>query len=835
MNHSLNHIQADENNAAQSSRFRSHLFNIAFILVAMAAMFWRVFFLGETLIDVATLDNQLPWGYATGEVSNHPYNRRDLTDTYATREYFIVEAYRDRELPLWNPYTMAGHPIYADGVTKIFSPFLIFYYFFDPPTGYSLARIAELMLAAVLMYTFLICIGAGAEGSLAGALIFAFSSHSMFHLTGLGWWGGLAWLPLIILFADRAATRRSYRYAMLAGVCLAAQFFCGWMQNQIYYVGAVALYYLLFAFRRRSRQPLALMTTTLAVGFALSATQWLPVMELLSHSNRKIVPTEIGYIYLPPWYLLTMVFPNLLGEADDVKTLNLFTAINVSHDHILYIGIAGLAMVGFCLYSYCRKRIEDAERRFRISFLLLLAGIALLLMMATPLYVYVTRFIPVLQVIRVTVRAGALFLFALSALAGLGMDSFLEAKRESLESFFKHTRKFFTAAISLVAIGVVASIIFRQTGFASDTEGRGKINFLRRAASVLSEQFLPPNLDILLPLVFIAVIIALVALFKSGKLRREFLFAAMIALIVADLFWHARQFNPSFDASRVFPRTQMTDLLSSLPPGRVIVAPADMDTNRKADSRDLKIIAPPNTLLPYRISSVSGKNQQFPRWYRDYASLVEPQPYLSHVVFEQSRSKFLDLLGVRYLLTHRSQPAPAGYRFIASAEGLSVYEIESALPRAFLVGDSAEVDSQAEAISLMLKDGFDPKRVVVIERAGDYYDRGAHGSWSESDRATIIEDRRNRVIIKTESKTESMLVLSDNYYPGWRATIDGATAEIRKANCAMRAVKVPAGEHVVVFEFAPARLKASVYVSLASLLAVIVAFSAIEIRRRRRK
>ncbi len=826
MTESLNHTESIASPDAQSSRFRRHLLYIAFLLAALVAMFWRVFFLGETLIDVATLNNQLPWGYQTGEISNHPYNRRDLTDTYATREYFIVDAYRDREMPLWNPFTMAGHPIYADGVTKTFSPFLIFYYFFDPPLGYSLARISELMLAAILMYTFLILIGAGTEGALAGAFVFAFSSHSMFHLTGLGWWGGLAWLPLIILFADRAATRRSYRYAILAGVSLAAQFFCGWMQNQIYFVGAVALFYLFFAFRNRTRQPLALMAVTLAVGFALSVTQWLPVMELLTYSNRKIVPTEIGYIYLPFWYLLTLLFPNLFGESDDVKTLNIFTALNVSHDHILYISIAALALVGFCFYSYRRKLIEDEERRFRISYLLLLAGIALFLMMVTPLYVYVTRFIPVLQVIRVTVRAGVLFIFAVSALAGLGLSVFLKASRESLESFYKHARKFLAAAISFVVIAVIASIIFRQTGFASDETGRGKLNFLRRAASALSEQFLPPNLDILLPLVFIAAMIALIALFKSGKLKREFVLAMLIALIVIDLFWHDRQFNPTFDRSRVFPQTQITGLLRSLPPGRVLIAPSDMDTNRKADSGDLKIIAPPNTLLPYRIPSVSGKNQQFPRWYRDYASLIEPQPYLSHVVFDETRSKFLDLLGARYLLTHASRPAPTGYDFIASAEGLSVYENKNALPRAFLVGEVIEVGDQKTALRAMSDENFDPAKTVVVEGGSVELQSKIKGE------ASVIEDRRNRVVIKTSCERDSILVLSDNYYPGWKAAIDGLPVEIMKANVTMRAVRVPAGEHVILFEFAPTLLKVSIYTSLAALMIVAGALVLIEIRKR---
>jgi hypothetical protein len=825
MNPSVNQVEAISA-PAQSLRIRQHLICVAVILAAIIAMFWRVFFLGETLIDVATLNNQLPWGYSTGETSNHPYNRRDLTDTYATREYFIVEAYRDGEMPLWNPYTMAGHPIYADGVTKIFSPFLVFYYFFDVPVGYSLARIAELMLAACLMYTFLICIGAGIEGSLAGALVFSFSSHSMFHLTGLGWWGGLAWLPLIILFADRAATRRSYRYAILAGVFLAAQFFCGWMQNQIYYVGAVALYYLFFAYRHRSRQSLGLMMVTLAVGFALSVTQWLPVMELLRYSNRKIVPTEIGYIYLPFWYLTTLIFPNLFGEADDVKTLNLFTAINVSHDHILYISIAALALVGFCIYSYCQKQIEDEERRFCISYLLLLAGIALFLMMATPLYIYVTRFIPVLQVIRVTVRAGVLFIFPASVLAGIGMNAFLNATRESLEPFFRYARRFFIAALSFVAAGVIASIIFRWTGFASNAEGRGKLNFLRRSASVLSEQFLPPNLDIVLPFVFIAVMIALIALSRSGKLRRDFFFAAIIALIVIELFWHDRQFNPSFDRNQVFPRTQITDLLGSLPPGRVLVVPSDMNSNRRADSDDLKIIAPPNTLLPYQIPTVSGKNQQFPRWYRDYASLVEPQPYLSHVVFDETRSKFLDLLGARYLLTHSSRPAPEGYDFIASAEGLSVYENKNALPRAFLVGEVIEVDPSS-ALRAMRDENFDPAKAVIFEGGSVELQSQITGE------AVIVADRRNRVVIKTRCAQDSILVLSDNYYPGWKAAVDGAPTIITKANVTMRAVRVPAGEHVVSFDFAPTTLTVSIYMSLAALVIVAGALVSIEIRKRR--
>src|SRR5262249_54611329 len=260
---------------------KTHIVNLLIILAAIILLFWRVFFLGETLIDVNTLNNQLPWGYAAGS-SSYPYNRRDLTDTYVTREYFVASAYKDGEFPLWNPYTMAGHPIYADGVTRTLSPFLLVYRFFDVPLGYSLARLVELMLGTVFIYLFLVTIGVRASGALMGSLVFAFSAHSMLHLTGLGWWGGLMWLPLVFLFADRAVRRMSQTQAILAGAFLAASFFCGYLPNQVYYVAAVALYYLYFAIveRRSERanrigQILAMMTVTLGVGLALSATQWI--------------------------------------------------------------------------------------------------------------------------------------------------------------------------------------------------------------------------------------------------------------------------------------------------------------------------------------------------------------------------------------------------------------------------------------------------------------------------------------------------------------------------------------------------------------------------------
>jgi uncharacterized membrane protein YfhO len=65
-------------------------------------------------------------------------------------------------------------------------------------------------------------------------------------------------------------------------------------------------------------------------------------------------------------------------------------------------------------------------------------------------------------------------------------------------------------------------------------------------------------------------------------------------------------------------------------------------------------------------------------------------------------------------------------------------------------------------------------------------------------------------------------VLSDQYFPGWRATVDGAPASIVRANYAFRLVEVPRGRSVVEFRYAPASVPIGAAVSGATLVGLAV-------------
>ena len=108
---------------------------------------------------------------------------------------------------------------------------------------------------------------------------------------------------------------------------------------------------------------------------------------------------------------------------------------------------------------------------------------------------------------------------------------------------------------------------------------------------------------------------------------------------------------------------------------------------------------------------------------------------------------------------------------------------------------------------------------------------GARGS------VAWVERGLNAMTLRVQASGPALLVVLDNYYPAWRAEVDGAPAPLVRANLAFRAVPVPAGEHVVTLHYAPDVLRAGVLISVTLLLllaAVAVAGVLLQRRRERR-
>jgi hypothetical protein len=160
------------------------------------------------------------------------------------------------------------------------------------------------------------------------------------------------------------------------------------------------------------------------------------------------------------------------------------------------------------------------------------------------------------------------------------------------------------------------------------------------------------------------------------------------------------------------------------------------------------------------------------------------------------------------------QLTPNGWRRGLSSD-IKLYENQTALPRAFVVYDALSVlDNDLgteDALNLMRDAAFDPAQDILI--SGDL-DTGVTKSdrlipaevHDPPDNAAITRYQAERVEIQVDAQKSGYLLLTDAYYPGWTAAVNGETAALRRADAMFRAVRVPAGKSRVVFEYRPAWL-----------------------------
>lgn len=167
------------------------------------------------------------------------------------------------------------------------------------------------------------------------------------------------------------------------------------------------------------------------------------------------------------------------------------------------------------------------------------------------------------------------------------------------------------------------------------------------------------------------------------------------------------------------------------------------------------------------------------------------------------------------------QDSPARWTSVGSVEGVSVFENQRVLPRAWLTR-TERVSTAPEQLEIIrsgkIPDGviWNPLDCALVEAPNKI-----EPASEKSGTAEIVRYEPNRVEVKAEATSPSLLVLADNYYPGWRAQVDGQRAKVLRVNYNQRAVRLAGGSHVVTFVYRPKSVLYGLIVSSASLLALL--------------
>jgi hypothetical protein len=135
----------------------------------------------------------------------------------------------------------------------------------------------------------------------------------------------------------------------------------------------------------------------------------------------------------------------------------------------------------------------------------------------------------------------------------------------------------------------------------------------------------------------------------------------------------------------------------------------------------------------------------------------------------------------------------------------------------------------------LLSQTFDPGHTVLL-RLSRSQEPLSHASipYPPSLIPLSPEYSPNAVKIEVALDRDGYLVLSDTYYPGWRAYVDGEERETLRANYAFRAVPLESGQHTVFFKYDPLSFKTGLVISLATWGAIILGLAVLGLQRHRR-
>jgi drug/metabolite transporter superfamily protein YnfA len=176
-----------------------------------------------------------------------------------------------------------------------------------------------------------------------------------------------------------------------------------------------------------------------------------------------------------------------------------------------------------------------------------------------------------------------------------------------------------------------------------------------------------------------------------------------------------------------------------------------------------------------------------------------------------------DFFGIRFALA-KTPPRPGLIDVFTGRSGLKVFENPTAYPRAWTVHEARTLPDSKSMPGVMADPAFDARRTVLL--AGERVELGGCPATPEETQMPLHTP--NRVFINVNLRCRGMVILTDSWFPGWRATVDGKSARIYEVYGGVRGVIAEAGEHVIEMHYRPLSVMLGAALSLLAALTVLV-------------
>lgn len=692
-----------------------------------------------------------------------------------------------RRFPLWWQGIAFGYPNLAHTHSTPLYPPLGFFYFLSFLTASTAYIIFHLVLLGCSFYFLLKRLkvssaGAwfGASGLVTSAYIIANTGYHPFFLS-------LSWSPLIILVTIDLVRKITISRIMSLGILSALQFLSGDLELIAYQWTLVITASIAYGIIWRDRK-ISWFEGAGGVAFAgaiailLVSVQFIPLIELFSQSDR-----EVGFALLP---IKGRVLEGIYRYADGL--IRLIFPLTLAHHYynisfvILALGLWGLI---------------KADRRMRIFFIFILVFCYL---NAVQHYSPMQRFfslIPALKGFRFPSRLAFFVLASFCALASIGFDNLLREKP---------SKKFFM----LVGAGLLVYAIVYY--------------------------FYGPYRPIAIALIIIAVMGSFWGGFRSVFFQKsvspKFSFFLFLLLFL---------FDPLLSSVKILPRTPK----SAVEPFSEVVQVFREDARDESYPRSVIVdFFPEGRFRSGQEPGLGGFTiacfySLYPKRYFWWHTLVVPSAFefaenysavksvsTYYFMFHYDQKNmlksgavpWLKLAGVKRLLLRGgicefcSSEEPADYYLVHKGD-VDIYETNEAYPRAFYAYRPIIFDDMKSVFNYMRANPqIDFREIVLLEKGYFAYYENYEPPKEDVLSPRIVEYLPDALTIDVAGNSGAYLILTDSYYPGWRAYVDGNERKIIPANGLFRALAVKEGDKYVSFKYQPISFGIGLWVSLVS-------------------
>jgi len=707
-------------------------------------------------------------------------NIGDLVTSIYPYHALAARAFRQGSIPFWNSNMLSGAPFVGNTQSGIFYPLNFLYYFMELKRAWALSLVLQRLLAVIFTVMLLRELGGSPTGAVVSALLFGFSGF-LIAWQGFPMASSAVWLPLICYALLRLHREHSGKYIVLLAIAFAMPVLAGHPETAAHLAmtGLAVAAFLVFKRSDAGRVP----NLRFAAGFVVAAVcaiglasiQALPTLEWIRNSHRSL--REV-WPSLPLRAILAFV-------SRDVMRATTSAGLDIP-EQAAYMGMVVFLAVPLAAFHSSKKLI------------LFLAASCLVLVSV----IYgIGPLLPLLNSIPyLGLKQWRLILvlsLALAVLAGLGISA-LEYR---MEQWTKRNRNFRWKTVVFVASGLVVGLMM--------------VYLLNERTHEIIERSRMPRASLILLSISAAVLYARIA----GWLSRVQFNILIVSVVAFDVLTFSYGFLPFHRSREVYPLVELFDRLKQL----------GGDPFRIAQLDDAAVV---NSELVYDLDSAEGYEIPLERLYRflddvdrDDGDAVR----LDSAAMVKIKDRRVDMLNTRYLLVPSSAPVATAlrnqtdrFRFVFAAGRTDVLENLNAMPRVFIVPAAGIEVIADEGLQLeRLKDpSFNPEHAVILGKSveGIFHSAG-HGA-ANSDKAAVewIHRDNNSFRLNVSAPTPGVLVASQIYYPGWKASIDGVTVPVVNANYALSAILLPSGSHDVRFFYAPASIRIGAITSALSLV-----------------